>query len=543
MLGATDVIGPPRGGRQRRGAGAPGAAAAPSPARRGPAGRPGGPGRRRSGSQSGRVGRSGARGRGPAGPARRWSEHGPSKPGRTGRRWARCAPGPPVRPGRHGAPPCPGRTAVASACVKVSTRGDYASRALLSLALHGGQTIPTSVRDIAERTGLPQPYLEQILLALKGAGLVRSKRGVGGGYVLARAPEDDHPGPDRLGRRRPHRGRRLRRAPRRRRLRPRGPVRAAGRVGRGRRDHARRTSQSFTLADMVARARPAVRRRAAAPRGRRPRSDRRQRLRFQRSITGTSRSQPSTLSDAGAERPAAGRRPAAARPSGRPAPAARGRGRSTAVSPSGGPGPLDHPVGPAAHVGGRLAVRHAVGPQRPARPLHADLGGGQALVVAVVPLDEVVGDLGPVAEPGQPAGLERPGTAGSSAPGRSRWPASSVPSALGLGLARLGRAAGRSGRCAGRTGSTRSRRGGPGPAARPAASSAVELDRSSSRRRRPATRPADQRQRRRRMECSDPGTALNSRDTNEVGLTAQPGSSDSVNRGRTDGPVRSDERR
>jgi Rrf2 family iron-sulfur cluster assembly transcriptional regulator len=72
--------------------------------------------------------------------------------------------------------------------VKVSTRGDYASRALLSLALHGAQTTPTSVRDIAERTGLPQPYLEQILLALKGAGLVRSKRGVGGGYVLARDP-------------------------------------------------------------------------------------------------------------------------------------------------------------------------------------------------------------------------------------------------------------------------------------------------------------------------------------------------------------------
>lgn len=44
------------------------------------------------------------------------------------------------------------------------------------------------MRDIAERTGLPQPYLEQILLALKGAGLVRSKRGVGGGYVLARSP-------------------------------------------------------------------------------------------------------------------------------------------------------------------------------------------------------------------------------------------------------------------------------------------------------------------------------------------------------------------
>ncbi len=72
--------------------------------------------------------------------------------------------------------------------MRVSTRGDYACRALLSLTLHddGG---PTSVRDIAERTALPQPYLEQILLALKGAGLVRSKRGVGGGYVLARPPD------------------------------------------------------------------------------------------------------------------------------------------------------------------------------------------------------------------------------------------------------------------------------------------------------------------------------------------------------------------
>lgn len=74
--------------------------------------------------------------------------------------------------------------------MKVSTRGDYASRALVSLSLHGGMEAPTPVRDIAERTGLPQPYLEQILLALKGAGLVRSKRGVGGGYVLARDPAE-----------------------------------------------------------------------------------------------------------------------------------------------------------------------------------------------------------------------------------------------------------------------------------------------------------------------------------------------------------------
>ena len=61
---------------------------------------------------------------------------------------------------------------------------------MLSLALHSDEPGPISVRDIATRTALPQPYLEQILLALKGAGLVKSKRGVGGGYVLAREPRD-----------------------------------------------------------------------------------------------------------------------------------------------------------------------------------------------------------------------------------------------------------------------------------------------------------------------------------------------------------------
>ena len=73
--------------------------------------------------------------------------------------------------------------------MKVSTRGDYAARALLSLALHEVDH-PTSVKEIAERTNLPQPYLEQILLQVKGAGIVRSKRGVGGGYVLARPPAE-----------------------------------------------------------------------------------------------------------------------------------------------------------------------------------------------------------------------------------------------------------------------------------------------------------------------------------------------------------------
>ncbi len=114
--------------------------------------------------------------------------------------------------------------------MRISTRGDYASRALLSLALHA-DTGPTSVRDIADRTGLPQPYLEQILLALKGAGLVRSKRGVGGGYVLSRPPEEILLVRDRVGRRRPDHARRLRPTPPGRSVRPRGPVRAARRSG------------------------------------------------------------------------------------------------------------------------------------------------------------------------------------------------------------------------------------------------------------------------------------------------------------------------
>lgn len=73
--------------------------------------------------------------------------------------------------------------------MKVSTRADYACRALLSLALDKANC-PVATRDLAERTGLPQPYLEQILLALKGAGLVTSKRGVGGGHLLARPPSE-----------------------------------------------------------------------------------------------------------------------------------------------------------------------------------------------------------------------------------------------------------------------------------------------------------------------------------------------------------------
>lgn len=59
---------------------------------------------------------------------------------------------------------------------------------MAELALHYGQG-PTSVRDIAERQDLPAKYLEQLIASLRTAKLVRSQRGIGGGYTLVRPPE------------------------------------------------------------------------------------------------------------------------------------------------------------------------------------------------------------------------------------------------------------------------------------------------------------------------------------------------------------------
>ncbi len=72
--------------------------------------------------------------------------------------------------------------------MRISTRGDYATRALQDLALHYG-TGPVPIERIAERQSLPVRYLEQLLLTLKRAGLLHSKRGVSGGYSLAKPPD------------------------------------------------------------------------------------------------------------------------------------------------------------------------------------------------------------------------------------------------------------------------------------------------------------------------------------------------------------------
>ena len=71
----------------------------------------------------------------------------------------------------------------------ISKRTDYATRAVLALALAPGGG-PLKMREIAERTQVPESLLEQILGQLRGAGIVRSERGPQGGYRLNHAPEE-----------------------------------------------------------------------------------------------------------------------------------------------------------------------------------------------------------------------------------------------------------------------------------------------------------------------------------------------------------------
>lgn len=71
--------------------------------------------------------------------------------------------------------------------MKITARVDYAAHAIFELALRP-QGDCVQARDIAERQRIPLRFLEQILIQLKRAGLVRSLRGAAGGYLLARDP-------------------------------------------------------------------------------------------------------------------------------------------------------------------------------------------------------------------------------------------------------------------------------------------------------------------------------------------------------------------
>jgi Rrf2 family protein len=68
----------------------------------------------------------------------------------------------------------------------ISTKGEYAARALLHLALASDPHTPIKTGDIAAQQRIPKKYLEQILLLFKHAGFVQSKPSLKGGYFLAR---------------------------------------------------------------------------------------------------------------------------------------------------------------------------------------------------------------------------------------------------------------------------------------------------------------------------------------------------------------------
>jgi Rrf2 family protein len=72
--------------------------------------------------------------------------------------------------------------------MRVSAKAEYACVAMLELAASYGSPQPVRIKAIASTHGIPQRFLVQILLQLKGAGLVASTRGAAGGYCLTRPP-------------------------------------------------------------------------------------------------------------------------------------------------------------------------------------------------------------------------------------------------------------------------------------------------------------------------------------------------------------------
>ena len=69
--------------------------------------------------------------------------------------------------------------------MRISAKGEYAIKAMVDLALHDGQDLQP-IQDVAARQGIPQRYLEQVLLQLKRSGFLYARRGSAGGYRLSR---------------------------------------------------------------------------------------------------------------------------------------------------------------------------------------------------------------------------------------------------------------------------------------------------------------------------------------------------------------------
>ena len=73
--------------------------------------------------------------------------------------------------------------------MKISTKGRYALRLMVDLALEG-QGAPVALRDVAKRQEISEKYLEQLVAPLTRAGLLKSVRGASGGYLLTKSPAE-----------------------------------------------------------------------------------------------------------------------------------------------------------------------------------------------------------------------------------------------------------------------------------------------------------------------------------------------------------------
>lgn len=80
-------------------------------------------------------------------------------------------------------------TVPTSGALHFSTRGEYGVRLMVELARHYGAG-PVSLSEMADHESLPRPYLEQLVVSLREAGLVTSTRGAHGGYELKRTPDE-----------------------------------------------------------------------------------------------------------------------------------------------------------------------------------------------------------------------------------------------------------------------------------------------------------------------------------------------------------------
>lgn len=70
--------------------------------------------------------------------------------------------------------------------MKISAKSEYALKAMYEIARHTQKNVNINVSEIAQLQNIPKAYLEQLIVHLKKAGLVRSMRGSKGGYVLSR---------------------------------------------------------------------------------------------------------------------------------------------------------------------------------------------------------------------------------------------------------------------------------------------------------------------------------------------------------------------